>query len=52
MALIMYGDMTEHVLFFPSMCLSPYAFPGMEYQKETSVGFIFLTIPMLGKRQS
>ena len=51
MALIRYGDMTKHVLIFPSMCLSLYAFPGMEY-KNTSVGFIYLTIPRVGKSQS
>ena len=33
MALIRYGDMTKHGLVFPSTCLSPYAFPGMEYKK-------------------
>ena len=27
-------------------------FLGMEYKKKTYVGFIFLTIPRLGKRQS
>ena len=51
MALIRYGDMTKHGLVFPPTCLSAYAFSGMEYKK-TSVGFIFLTIPRLGKRQS
>ena len=51
MTLIRYGDMTKHVLVFPSICLSPYGFLGMEYQK-TYVGFIFLTIPRLGKIQS
>ena len=42
--------MTGHFLVSVSMCLSLYAFPGMEYQ-EASVGFTFLMIPMLGKRQ-
>ena len=50
MALIRYGDMTKHGLVFLPTCLSAYAFSGMEYKK-TSVGFIFLTIPRLGKRQ-
>ena len=43
--------MTKHGLVFPSTCLSVYAFSEMEYKK-TYVGFIFLTIPRLGKRQS
>ena len=51
MALIGYGDMTKHVIVFPTTCLSPFAFPGIDYQ-ETSAGFIFLNIPRLGKRQS
>ena len=49
MSLIRRRDMTEHFLVFVSICLSPYAFPGMEYQ-ETYVGFTFLTILRLGKK--
>ena len=51
MALIRYGDITKHVLVFPSTCLSLFAFWGKEYKK-VSVGFIFLTIPKFGKRKS
>ena len=42
-------DMTKHFLVFASMCVSAYAFPGMEYQ-ETYVGFILLTILKLEKK--
>ena len=49
-SLIKQRAMTGHFLVSVSMCLSLYAFPGMEYQ-EISVGFTFLMIPMLGKRQ-
>ena len=48
MSLIGYGNMTKHWLVFALKCRCPYAFPGMQYQ-DTSVGFIFLTIPKLGK---
>ena len=48
MSLIRHRAMTGHLLVVESMCLSPYAFPGVEYQ-ETYVGFTFLTIPRLGK---
>ena len=50
MSLIRRRAKPGHFLVFESTCLSPYAFPGMEHQ-ETSVGFTFLTIPRLGKRQ-
>ena len=43
--------MTNHFIVFASTSYSPYVFPGMEY-KETSVGFIFINIPRLGKIQS
>ena len=45
MSLIRRRAMTGHLLVFKSTCLSPYAFPGMEYLET------FLTIPRLGKRQ-
>ena len=51
MSLIKHKDMNENFLVFASISLSPYVFPGMENQ-ETSVSFIFLNIPKLGKRQS
>ena len=50
MSLLRCQDMTDNFLSFESTSLSLYAFSGMEY-KETSVGFIFLNIPRLGKRQ-
>ena len=51
MSLIKQKDMNENFLVFASMSLSLYVFSGMEYQ-ETSVGFMFLNIPKLGKRKS
>ena len=42
--------MIGHFLVFETMCLSLYAFPGIEYQ-ETSVGFTLLTVSRMGKRQ-
>ena len=51
MSLISNTDMTKNFLVLASTSLSPYVFPAMEYQ-ETSVGFIFINIPRLGKIQS
>ena len=50
MSVIRRRAMTGHFLIVESMCLSPDAFQGIEYQ-ETSVDFTFIMIPMLGKRQ-
>ena len=50
MSLIRRRAMTGHFLVVESMCLSPDAFQGIEYQ-EKSVDFTFIMIPMLGKTQ-
>ena len=44
-----YGDLTKHVLVFPSTCLSPYAFPGMEYKKKHQLVLYFELYPGWGK---
>ena len=51
MSLIRHRDMTKTFLVFVSTSLSSYVVPGMEYE-EIYVGFLFLSIPILGKRQS